>query len=208
MQHITPIVNEESFLQNHRDEHTSHSDLNKSIATLLSALTSNFSNQRINNSKHLILVFLNEITRRSKSSQDVVISATYLFDRIYNVNLKNISMSKMPEFSRCSKRIFLCCLIIAHKFQNDSTFSMKTWSLISGLKAKDLASMERWTLSILNYNVWVESSILKTWSRSVLFDRCDLSAVTLQKSSSFKRHIIVEPEDDSLLVVKKLRKVA
>ena len=160
MQHITPIDKEEISLQRYTHEPSAHIGLNTSIATLLSALTSNYSNQKINNSKHLILSFVNEITKRSKSSQHVVISATYIFHQFYTKGLKTISMARLPEFSRCSKRIFLCCLILAHKFNNDSTFSMKTWGIISGLKPKDLSTMERWTLSILNYNIWINPSTL------------------------------------------------
>lgn len=175
MQHLTPVDRSESgSLGNFANDHpgsssnSSNNTLNGYVATLLSALTSNYSNQRINNSKHLILQFLTEIVRRSKSSHHVVIHATYLFHQLYTNGLKRVSMTGMPEFARCSKRVFLSCLILAHKFNNDSTFSMKTWGLISGLKVRDLATMERWALSIFDYKLYVSASVLAKWYTEVL----------------------------------------
>ncbi|CDO92595.1 unnamed protein product [Kluyveromyces dobzhanskii CBS 2104] len=201
MQHLTPVDKTESasclideFKSHEKPSH--NASLNASVATLLSALTSNFSNQRINNSKQLILHFINEVVKRSKTSQHVIIQATYLFDQIYSKKLKPVSITNMPEFARCSKRVFLSCLILAHKFNNDSTFSMKTWCLISGLKARDLASMERWTLSTLDYRLRIENSVLNKWYATFLLESF-IANPLLSSSSSCMKRARSEFEEDS-----------
>ena len=206
MQHLTPVdktTESTSCLIDDIKPHekSSHNaKLNGSVATLLSALTSNFSNQRINNSKQLILHFINEVVKRSKSSQLVVIQATYLFHQIYTKALKPVSITDMPEFARCSKRVFLSCLILAHKFNNDSTFSMKTWCLISGLKPRDLANMERWTLSTLDYKLRIESSVLNKWYNTVLSESFVSNPLLSSVSSSCRKRARSEFETEPYLL--------
>ncbi|CAR30634.1 Pcl5p [Lachancea thermotolerans CBS 6340] len=136
------------------------------IATLLSALTSKFSNHRVNNSKQHLVLFLTEVLKRSKCSKKVVLLSIYYFHKLYTYKLDSIT--NLPEFSRCSKRVYLCCLILAHKFLNDQTFSMSSWQRISGLSSKDISTMERWCLTKLDYELFLDDDRLSAWSRKIL----------------------------------------
>ncbi|AAS50334.1 AAL032Wp [Eremothecium gossypii ATCC 10895] len=156
------------------------------IATLLAALTFNYSNQRINNSKHSLLQFLAEIVRRSKSSRGVTVLATYYFHRLYQYRLKSLPLAQVPEFARSSKRMFLCSLILAHKFTQDSTFSMKAWSTITGLPPKDISTMERWALNQLQYRLYVSAEDLDRWTEDVLFMNCRSEPVHLHSGECCK----------------------
>ncbi|AET38723.1 Pcl5p Ecym_3226 [Eremothecium cymbalariae DBVPG len=138
------------------------------ISKLLAALTFNFSTEKINNSKRFIATFLIEIFRRSKCSRNIMLLATYYFHKLYQSVLNIEPQSSIPEFARSSKRMFLCCLIIAHKFNQDITFSMKTWSHITGLPSKDISIMERWALGKLEYRLYTYTEELCTWTENVL----------------------------------------
>ena len=81
-----------------------------------------------------IQVYLKEVCKRSRSTKTVVFLAAIYLDKIYS-NWEPM-LGDIPKFARCVKRVFLSCLIIAHKFANDKTFSMRSWSSISGLGRK------------------------------------------------------------------------
>ncbi|CAI4039448.1 hypothetical protein SMKI_08G1140 [Saccharomyces mikatae IFO 1815] len=140
------------------------------ISEFLSEISRPLSNGKINNSSQNILKFLNEVFKRSKCSKENAVLATFYFQRIYQSH-KAGNESSLPEFSLCSKRIFLCCLILSHKFLNDNTYSMKNWQIISGLHAKDLSFMERWCLGRLDYELAVSYNDLSMWETRTLMKR-------------------------------------
>lgn len=158
------------------------------ITRLLSALTLDYcnSNSKINNSFTTIKPFVTEILKRSKSNKLIAILASHYFKTIFS-NLQEKQQDELPEFAKCSKRIFLSCLILSHKFVNDNTFSMETWSSISGLKSKDLSTMERWCLNKLGYNLFIDSNKLLT-SETTFFG---------QTTKSLKRKLDEDPFNTS-----------
>lgn len=164
-----PATPQSTPLQNRDSQHrfiSKQSSLVDQVSTLLSALTSKFSNQKINNSKLSLTPFLNEIFKRSKCSKNIILLSAYYFHKLYTFKMQ--SVTNLPEFSRCSKRIYLVCLILSHKFLKDQTFSMKSWQRISGLPTKDIATMERWCLGKLDYELFLEESALQEWAKDVL----------------------------------------
>lgn len=120
------------------------------IALFLSRLTDCYSTSKIKNESERVKCFLKEVMQRSKSNKKSALLATIYFERIYDAQH---DVKHLPEFAHCSKRIFLCCLMLANKFLNDNAFGLNTWHLISGLKKKDLSFMERWCLSKLSYRL-------------------------------------------------------
>ncbi|CEP62277.1 Pcl5p LALA0_S05e01860g [Lachancea lanzarotensis] len=138
-------------------------------ATLLSGLTSKFSNNRVNNTKQHLVAYLTEIIKRAKCSKKIVLLSTFYFHKLYAYKLDSIT--NLPEFSRCSKRVYLCCLVLAHKFLNDQTFSMASWQRISGLPCKDLSTMERWCLTILDYELFTTDAELTMWCDKHIYNR-------------------------------------
>ncbi|CAI4063682.1 Pcl5p SKDI_08G1150 [Saccharomyces kudriavzevii IFO 1802] len=156
------------------------------ISAFLSDISRPLSNGKINNSPQNILKFLNEVFKRSKCSKENAILATFYFQRIYRSRAQN--ESSLPEFSRCSKRIFLCCLILSHKFLNDNTYSMKNWQIISGLHAKDLSLMERWCLGKLNYELAIPCSDLLLWETNTLMKRASMAKRPGDADHDFDAH--------------------
>lgn len=135
------------------------------IAKLLSRLTMNRCTTKIKNDSTLLNGFLKEVLKRSKCNKKVVLLSTLYFQKIDSTVDE---VEELPEFAKCSKRIFLSCLILAHKFLNDNTFTLKTWNLISGLNPKDLAYMERWCLGKLDYRLLVSENELCDLETSLL----------------------------------------
>lgn len=127
------------------------------IAIMLSIKSEKYSTNTINNSLFAIKPFLTEISKRSKCSKETILLATVYTQKLYKLNLVK---EDIPQFALCGKRIFLSCLIIAHKFLNDNTFSMETWCLISGLKGEYITAMERWCLYKLDYQLNIKEQEL------------------------------------------------
>ncbi|QLL33382.1 hypothetical protein HG536_0E02930 [Torulaspora globosa] len=122
------------------------------IGMALCERTSKISTDKIRNEAGSVSSFVREVLRRSKSNTRSTVLAFAYFNKVYDgQSVKD----KLPEFARCSKRVFLSCLILANKFLNDNSFAMKTWHMISGLRQKDLCLMERWCLDRLDYKLLV-----------------------------------------------------
>lgn len=131
------------------------------ISILLSKFTKNLQVGTIDNSVQSIRPFIIEILKRSKCNKTTTLLASYYVHKLYR---SQIDLTKLPEFAKCSKRIFLTCLIISHKFLTDNTYTMKTWSQITGLSVKVLNDMERWCLNKLNYGLYVKKELLQHWT--------------------------------------------
>lgn len=90
-----------------------------------------------------------------------MLAAVY-FEKIYQVS------NEIPDFGRCPRRIYLCCLILAHKFLHDKTLSLNAWRLISGLKPRELSFMERWCLGRLDYQLHIKDEELRALEGKLL----------------------------------------
>ena len=166
----------------------------------LSMITTHLNNDLINNSIKTVIPFINEVIGRSKCSKQTILLAAVYFQNIYGVDIQAKMNKKfvLPEFVHCAKRTFLCCLIIAHKFLNDNTFTMKSWHLISGLSQKHLSMMERWCLMKLNYNLNVNNTELLQLENDLLtMIKNDelLSLVLVNKNTNSQKRSIGAIED-------------
>ncbi|CAL9732343.1 PHO85 cyclin-5 [Monosporozyma unispora] len=152
------------------------------ISRLLSNITQNLQVGKINNSVQTIRSFIIEILKRSKCNKMTTILASFYINKLYQ---NQVDLNKLPEFAKCSKRMFLICLIISHKFLTDNTYSMKTWSHITGLPVKTLNNMERWCLNKLNYELFVKKDILQNWTINLSKDTLNI----IKSSTHQKRRI-------------------
>lgn len=135
------------------------------ISVALCQRTCKISTDKIKNEVKSVGSFVREVLRRSESNTKITVLAFTYFNKVYD---GQSSRDKLPEFARCSKRIFLGCLILAHKFLNDNSFTMKTWNMISGLKQKDLCLMERWCLDRLDYKLLVSEGEYAVFEKRLL----------------------------------------
>ena len=141
------------------------------ISILLSKFTRNLQVGKIDNSIQSIRKFIIEILKRSKCNKTTTLIASYYLNKLYQ---SQTDLNKLPDFAKCSKRIFLTCLIISHKFLTDNTYTMKTWSQITGLSVKALNDMERWCLNKLNYGLFVKKELLQHWTLKMSQNTLDI----------------------------------
>ncbi|KAL6949892.1 hypothetical protein ACO0QE_000557 [Hanseniaspora vineae] len=113
--------------------------------------------------------FLHDVLKRSKTTKTCLILATYYYGLlIKQLDIaKQLTTSEMEMTEYCAKRKFYGCLILAHKYINDKTYNMESWSIISGkggLSKMDISKIEKWCLEKLNYELYVKDlSVLQKW---------------------------------------------
>ncbi|KAJ8663076.1 hypothetical protein O0I10_001253 [Lichtheimia ornata] len=64
-------------------------------------------------------------------------------------------------------RLFTVALMLANKFLDDSTFTNKTWSEVSGMKLHDLNTMEAEFLEVIGYGLFVCQDEFDQWKHAV-----------------------------------------
>lgn len=78
-----------------------------------------------------------------------------------------MGVESAPGFTRSLRKLYLCGVILAHKFIQDMTFSMKSWSRVTGLSAREISIMERWALRRMDYNLYVDVEGFSAWKNDV-----------------------------------------
>lgn len=158
---ITPDtvkVQEVSLFQVEHEDNVNLSDVVLFISQRMSLVKQG---KRINNSVESITAFLKEVMKRAQVNKETLLLASIYFK---NLVLSYSADLALPDFACCGKRLLLVCLILAHKFSNDMTFSMRTWAHVSGLPTKSISIMERWCLKQLNYGLYVTKDTLNDWA--------------------------------------------
>jgi hypothetical protein len=83
------------------------------------------------------------------------LSLVYL-DRFYHV-------TGLAPCKEIIYRLYLICLIIALKYNEDVCLSNKAYSNIGGISNTDLNKLERMFLKLINYNLYVEESLFEEY---------------------------------------------
>ena len=112
--------------------------------------------------------FLHDVLKRSKTTKTCLILATYYYDLLINeTKTPKQTSNEVESLEYCAKRRFYGCLILAHKYINDKTYNMESWSIISGkggLSKLDISKIEKWCLAKLNYELYIKDlSVLQKW---------------------------------------------
>lgn len=132
------------------------------LATLLRMHTMKCDISRTGKGTKNLREFLKELLKRCQCNRRASLLAAVYFEKIYQVS------NEIPDFGRCPRRIYLCCLILAHKFLHDKTLSLNAWRLISGLKPRELSFMERWCLGRLDYQLHIKDEELRALEGKLL----------------------------------------
>ncbi|CCE62843.1 hypothetical protein TPHA_0D02050 [Tetrapisispora phaffii CBS 4417] len=138
------------------------------LSKLLSKFSSNITESNII-SNDSIVHFITEVIGRSKCNKQTLLLATLYFKNIYSSFTNDkLKASNVPEFIKCIKRTYLSCLIVSHKFLNDNTYSLKSWNKITGLSAKTLSMMEKYSLMTLNFNLHLDNSEVNDLNNEIM----------------------------------------
>lgn len=152
----TPPYFESALPHSVYEEHVNLCDI---VAFISDKMSSVKQGKRINNSVASVTEFLKQVMKRAQINKE-----TLLLAAMYFKNLVHSYKEDLPDFACCGKRVLLVCLILAHKFSNDMTFSMRTWTQVSGLPIKSISIMERWCLKQLNYGLYISKDAMQSWT--------------------------------------------
>jgi hypothetical protein len=68
----------------------------------------------------------------------------------------------------CCRRMFLTCLVIAHKYLSDRAYLNSAWTKVTGLSVAEINFMEREVLRIINYKLEINEDTFRQWSAFVI----------------------------------------
>ncbi|GMM36458.1 Pcl5 protein [Saccharomycopsis crataegensis] len=152
-----------------------------STSILLSTLWADFDTSSASDSLNALNTFIISSLRRSRSSNLTLQVALYYLVRLsnhikacilkkfHNKHLYNAKSKTKANVLLCKKRTFLTCLILASKFVQDKNYSMKSWSIISGLPVKELVHNETVVLNHLSFNLYVKGEVFTEWSSIISY---------------------------------------
>jgi hypothetical protein len=147
-------------------------------------------------------VFLQQTLRRSRTSYSTLQTALfYLFrikEQIEQRALKPRGPPTPSEISSetngchntdpatCGRRMFLASLIIASKYLQDSNYSNRAWSKISGLPLKEINENEVIFLRLIDYKLFIAEDVFKRWSSLLLTHIQAISGSDMDNANAFR----------------------
>ncbi|KAK9768798.1 PHO85 cyclin-5 [Basidiobolus ranarum] len=112
--------------------------------------------------------FIRETIRRSKSTFSVLQVALIYLVRIKGPLAKYVSPKATPDFTKCSRRMFIASLILASKFLQDKNYMNRAWAKIMGVKVTEINHIEQIFLQLIDYQLFVPVSTFTQWSTLLL----------------------------------------
>ncbi|CAO3700735.1 unnamed protein product [Rhizopus stolonifer] len=134
--------------------------------------------------------FIHRVLKATQISSTCIIVALYYVQRLRSA-YPNMQASTGSEV-----RLFTTALVLANKYLEDSTFTNKTWSSVSGIPVKELNIMEMEFLSELDFNICIPQAQFYQWVM-----QCQ-HLLTFTPTYSYKRTF---PPDDFTQPYKKTR---
>ncbi len=117
-----------------------------------------------------LLWFVSETLRRSKSSYSTLQVALYY---LILLKPKILSITQLETATPnclldCPRRTFLTSLIVSAKYLQDQTYSLKSWSRITGLRLKEIKNYELQFLKAIKYDLYIKKDVYYKWSSLLL----------------------------------------
>ncbi|ORY02874.1 hypothetical protein K493DRAFT_311915 [Basidiobolus meristosporus CBS 931.73] len=112
---------------------------------------------------HMLEVFCDRVLAWCETSPSIIYLAFKYLQRLKQY-CPSLSGSAGSEI-----RILSIALLIAHKYLEDRPFNSRTWSVITGLPAKEIEVMEREFLACIRYQVHVSSGEYHKWKQLIDF---------------------------------------
>lgn len=132
--------------------------------------------------------FIRENLRRSRCSYSALQVSLY-----YLIQIKEhvpdpetiLQSDKLDPISRIlgsGRRVFLSALILATKYLQDSNYSARAWSKISGLKVTEINTNEMVFLQAVNWKLYIPDSMWAKWERIFLENSQFSSDIAMNES--------------------------
>ncbi|CAG8491291.1 10641_t:CDS:2 [Paraglomus occultum] len=146
-------------------------------------------------------VFLQQTLRRSRTSYSTLQTALfYLFRIKQQIEQRALKPRGPPtpgdkgsedsshntDPATCGRRMFLAALIIASKYLQDSNYSNKAWSKISGLPLAEINENEVIFLRLIDYKLFIAEDVFKRWSSLLLTHIQAISGSDMDNANAFR----------------------
>lgn len=92
------------------------------------------------------------------------ISCTCILVALYYIKRLRFAYPTIHPSNGSEVRLFTTALVLANKYLEDSTFTNKTWSSVSGIPVKELNIMEIEFLSALDFNICISQTQFYQWT--------------------------------------------
>ncbi|KAF2860841.1 hypothetical protein K470DRAFT_203895, partial [Piedraia hortae CBS 480.64] len=116
--------------------------------------------------------FIEEVLRRSRMSYSTLQTALYYIaddeDNHPHPQQKRPHQKQLPSPLLCGRRMFLTALILATKYLQDKTYSLKAWSKMSGLRIAEIVALERLFLQTVQWNLHIPATKFRCFTSSIL----------------------------------------
>ncbi|CAG8566018.1 3926_t:CDS:2 [Paraglomus brasilianum] len=146
-------------------------------------------------------VFLQQTLRRSRTSYSTLQTALFYLFRIKpQIEQRALKPRGPPtpcdkgsedgghntDPATCGRRMFLAALIIASKYLQDSNYSNRAWSKISGLPLAEINENEVIFLRLIDYKLFIAEDVFKRWSSLLLTHIQAISGSDMDNANAFR----------------------
>ncbi|KAG2187838.1 hypothetical protein INT44_000588 [Umbelopsis vinacea] len=111
--------------------------------------------------------FLHHLLSHSRTTHSTLqLALLYLF-RIKPAVIAADKTHDDAEYISCGRRIFLACLMTAHKYLMDRTYKNVAWAKVSGLPVSEVNRAERVVLELLDWRLGVAPDAWNQWCKMI-----------------------------------------
>jgi hypothetical protein len=111
--------------------------------------------------------FLHHLLSHSRTTHSTLqLALLYLF-RIKPAVIAAEKNHDDAEYISCGRRIFLACLMTAHKYLMDRTYKNVAWAKVSGLPVSEVNRAERVVLELLDWRLGVAPDAWNQWCKMI-----------------------------------------
>ncbi|KAI8344193.1 hypothetical protein BC941DRAFT_408023 [Chlamydoabsidia padenii] len=123
-----------------------------------------------------------------------VLAATQLSESVVILGLKYIAKlldtnPYMQGADGSEYRLFIVSLLLANKFNDDNTFTNKSWSDISGMKLHELNVMELELLTAVDYRLFIRKEEFDHWKAGLLSFMAQLQNASMMQEQQQQQMI-------------------
>jgi len=111
--------------------------------------------------------FLHHLLSHSRATHSTLqLALLYLF-RVKPAVMAADKSHDDAEYISCGRRIFLACLMTAHKYLMDRTYKNIAWAKVSGLPILEVNRAERVVLGLLDWRLGVAPDAWNQWCKMI-----------------------------------------
>lgn len=97
-----------------------------------------------------------------QTEKSIIVSSLIILDRIFTVCPKILTSSS-------AYKLFFICVVVCTKMYNDTFFTNQFYAKVGGISLNEINMLEIQLLSLLKFNLYVESDVYQTYDNALNF---------------------------------------